>query len=205
MSTDAPTLPAERHPLGLPAGSIRALLALGIAATIWLCLSYPKIQHVPLYLQFLAFVILLFFASHGHTHGRPNESSPWHLPYGTVRFLLILGTLAVLIWQFIQDHESLNAMMEKLPPRPDELDRWSSLFAGTVGGYALGWLLSRGPWRKSPVYQDFVAWIALLSILALVGELMLRVFIDPNWTIQNRVVWETILVTVVSCYFGIRS
>src|SRR3954463_9549858 len=130
MSTP-PAYPLERAPLGLPPGSVRALLALGIAGAFWLYLSYPKVHHVPLYLHFLSFSVLLFFASHGRTIGRPQDRSPWYLPRGTFRFLLIAGTIGIIVWQYLQDPEE---MMRRMRPLESELDLWTSLFAGTVGG-----------------------------------------------------------------------
>jgi hypothetical protein len=199
---DTSTYPYERTPLGLPAGSIRALLALGIAGAFWLNLSHPKLTHVPLYLHFLAFAVLLFFASHGRSLGRPNERSPWHLPRGTFRFLLIAGTIGIIVWQCLEDpHE----MMKRMRPLESELDYWTSLFAGTLGGFFLGWLLSRGPWRNTAVYQDLVAWVAVISLILLLGEVLWKVFIDPTVKIGQREIWETILVSIVSFYFGSRS
>jgi hypothetical protein len=202
MST-APVVHSERAPLGLPPGSVRALLSLGIAGAFWLYLSHPKVSHVPLYLHFLSFGVLLFFASHGRSIGRPQDRSPWYLPSGTFRFLLIGGTVAIIVWQYLQDPDE---MMRRMRPMEAELDHWTSLFAGTVGGFFLGWLSSRGPWRNTAAYQDLVAWIAVIAIFLLVGEAMWKVFIDPTTKlVADRAVWESILVTVVSCYFGTRT
>jgi hypothetical protein len=193
----------ERAPLGLPPGSVRALLSVGIAAAFWLYLSHPKVDHVPLYLQFLALSVLLFFASHGRTIGRPHDHSPWYLPKGTFRVLLIAGTIGVIVWQYLQDPKE---MMKRMRPYDTELDYWTSLFAGTIGGFCLGWLSSRGPWRNTAAYQDLVAWVAVIAMFLLVGEAMWKIFIDPARTIiEERTIWETILLTVVSCYFGTRS
>jgi hypothetical protein len=201
MST-APVVPVERAPLGLPPGSVRALLSVGIAAAFWLYLIHPKVSHVPLYLHFLSFSVLLFFASHGRTIGVPNHQSPWHLPRGTFRVLLIAGTVGVVVWQYLQDPEE---MMRRMRPFDAELDHWTSLFTGTVGGFLLGWLFSHGPWNKTAGYQDLVAWVAVIAMFLLLGEAMWRIFIDPAMRIEERVIWETILVTVVSFYFGTRS
>src|SRR5262245_62526392 len=58
-----------RHALGLPAGSVRAMLAFMILGLVW-ALIYMN-QNVPLYLQYLMFMILgPYFAS------RPQSATP---------------------------------------------------------------------------------------------------------------------------------
>src|SRR4051812_11734911 len=95
-----------RHPLGLPAGSVRAALVLQIALLFWLIVLYPqeklvnpqeKLLHVPLYLYFLLGLVLAFFTAHGHTiaPAGAGEPSPWHLPRGVFRVLILLVTVAV--------------------------------------------------------------------------------------------------------------
>jgi hypothetical protein len=199
----APVSPPERHPLGLPPGSIRAILSLGIAGAFWLYLSLPQDLHVPLYLHFLAFVLMLFFVSHGRTIGRPEHRSPWHLPKGTFRFLIIGGTVAVLIWQYMHDPQE---MVRRLRPTEKELDSWALLFAGTMGGFFVGWLLAHGPWRRAPAFQDILAWIAVVALLMMLGEVLWKCFIDPKKEfVSERPIWETALVAVISFYYGSRS
>jgi hypothetical protein len=202
MST-MPLAPPDRTPLGLPPGSIRAILSLGIAGSFWLYLTLPQATHVPLYLHFLSFSLLLFFASHGRTIGQPGDRSPWHLPKGTFRFLIIAGTIAAVAWQFMNDsHE----MVKRLKPTEKELDSWSLLFGGMMGGFFLGWLLSHGPWRTGPAYQDLMAWIAVVALLMMLGEALWKIFMDPKAElVAERPVWETILVAVISFYYGTRS
>src|SRR5207245_7319491 len=94
----------RRHALGLPAGSIRALLAFLVLAVLWLLALFANraegetyaTRPLPLafvYLQYVMILILAhFFAAHGSTIGRHvSPSSPLHLPSGTVRFLLLVG------------------------------------------------------------------------------------------------------------------
>ena len=94
-----PVLPGEhlRHPLGLPAGSVRATLSTFVAALFWTIMLLPNEKNIPipLFLYFLTALILLFFFSHGKTIGTNEERSPWGLPRGTFRFLIIAGTAAV--------------------------------------------------------------------------------------------------------------
>src|SRR5438876_10483917 len=112
MSTPpAPAAPQyRRHALGLPAGSIRALLAFMVLAVLWLLAlfanraegeAYALAKPLPLafiYLQYVMILILAhFFAAHGNTIGRQvSPHSPLHLPAGTVRFLLLVGYLGLI-------------------------------------------------------------------------------------------------------------
>ncbi len=119
MSAVPPTVPPHRHALGLPAGSIRALLALSVLGLLWLLVLCPlpgqaetgenlkvgqyKVGLVYCYLQILMLLILAhFFTAHGHTiRPHPQARSPLGLPRGSVRFLLIAGYLglAYYLWR----------------------------------------------------------------------------------------------------------
>ncbi len=201
MSTD--TLPqSERAPLGLPPGSIRAILSLGIAGSFWLYLSLPKADHVPLYLFFLSSVLLLFFASHGRTISAPAARHPWHLPKGTFRLLIIAGTIAVIVYQYMQDPQEIA---RRLKPNVTELESWTLYFGATLGGFFLGWLLAHGPWSKLAAFQDLMAWLAVIALLMMLAETFWKVFIDAKGIVGDRPIWETTLVAVISCYFGTRS
>lgn len=194
--------PEDRHPLGLPAGSIRAILSLGIAGAFLLYLSHPKSDHVPLYLQLMTFALFLFFASHGRTIGVSGRS-PLFLPAGSLRFLLVAVILGVVGWQCYVD---LPGVINRLKPTEVEMQKWSLLFACTMGGFFLGWLIARGPWRTASAFQDFLAWSAIVALLMVLGEMLWKGFIDPKAEIlNNREVWESVLLGVVAFYFGSRS
>src|SRR4051794_29926942 len=101
MATAAPyTPPPPRHALGLPAGSVRALLALSVLGLLWTIALNPKRQ-ATLPLDFLYLLVLMvlipahYFAAHGSTIGRnvSGGSSALGLPSGSVRFILLAGFL----------------------------------------------------------------------------------------------------------------
>jgi len=199
----ADVVPADdRHPLGLPAGSIRAILSIGIAGAFLLYLSHPKATHVPLYLHFLTFGLFLFFASHGRTIGTGTHS-PLYMPKGTLRFLIVAGIVGIVGWQLWQDPQEV---IKRMRPRESELDSWAILFASSAGGFFLGWLIAHGPWRNAPAFQDILAWIALVALILMLIEALWKGFVDPNGIkLENRYVWESILIGTVSLYFGTRS
>src|SRR5262245_7370799 len=88
-----PPAVTTRHPLGLPPGSVRALLSLIICGLFWVLILLPpeKAVPIPVFLYFLLSLILVFFVAHGSTIGRASGSlrSPWHLPRGTFRVLIV--------------------------------------------------------------------------------------------------------------------
>src|SRR5262245_39527315 len=96
-------LTVSRHPLGLPPGSVRAMLSLMICGLFWILISLPADKNVPipLFLYFLLSLILVFFVAHGSTIGRASGSlqSPLHLPRGTFRVFIVLGSAAAVGWQ----------------------------------------------------------------------------------------------------------
>src|SRR5690242_10236793 len=115
MSSRESFAPAPvRHPLGLPAGSVRALLVLQIVTLFWLIVAFPQERalnpvNVPLFLYFLLGLVLAFFAAHGHsitTMGSPH-ASPWHLPHGFFRLFIVVFTAVLIGYRWHTDRERL--------------------------------------------------------------------------------------------------
>src|SRR5207249_4238289 len=105
MSTMPAPLP-RRHALGLPAGSIRALLALGILGLLWgLALKNPhELPKSFIYLLFLMLLILAhYFAAHGKSVGPVKERSALGLPRGSIRFLLMAGFVGLAYYLYRTD------------------------------------------------------------------------------------------------------
>jgi hypothetical protein len=111
----APPPPWKRtNAFGLPPGSVRALLALMIAATVWGALVLHPGREVPAYLRDLMFIILgHYFAVRGRSTApadaaegaEPDEAPPppLSLPRGTVRAMLVVGFVAVAVVLFGED------------------------------------------------------------------------------------------------------
>ena len=89
------------HALGLPAGSVRALLAVLVFATVWGMLLVRPSQEVPDYLSDLMFVIMgHYFATRKRSaavavSGDEVGPPPLFLPRGSVRCSLAAGSAAV--------------------------------------------------------------------------------------------------------------
>jgi hypothetical protein len=203
-----------RHPLGLPAGSVRALLTFMVLGMIWALLLLPKEKEIriPLYLFYLMFLILgHFFAAHGHSIAGPKSgvASPLNMPRGSLRTLIFLGFVGVLGWRYyvrggFEDLIQLEQPISEQPYLPFVL----------VGAFLLGVLLSRlvatvsGAQGISPWYQDFQAWIALLATLGLVAEMLIQLVINPSLEPDKRLQLneaQLVLAAIVSFYFGARS
>ena len=214
MSTLAP-LPPSRHALGLPAGSIRALLALSVLGLLWLLALQPlpghegklgdiKLPSVFMDLQILMVLILAhFFASHGHTI-RPGGvgRSPLGLPRGSVRFLLLAGYLGLAGFLYHTqpkfEYPSTSALI---------------LFLVLTSAFFLGHLLTAAVFRLSSGilpywFQDVQAWVALLAIVCLAVILLIVLFINPSLPEELKIdmpLLEAILAGLVGFYFGARS
>src|SRR5256885_5371954 len=79
-----PRLPV-RHPLALPAGSIRALLAFAVLGMMCTIVLTTKEGPLPLFFVYLTYLVILilahYFAAHGNSIARtPGERQPLALP-----------------------------------------------------------------------------------------------------------------------------
>jgi hypothetical protein len=204
-----------RQPLGLPAGSVRALLTIIVLGLIWTLMVLPedRVKGIPLYLFYLMFLVLgHFFAAHGHSIAGPSTgpASPLHLPRGSLRTLVILGFLGVLGWRYYQhpDWQEIFRLQQPIVDQP-------YLPLVLVGAFFLGVFLSRGigqlfrgPEGESPWLQDLRAWLALLATVGLAIEVIIQLVINPSLPPERQLslpTWQMILAAIVSFYFGARS
>lgn len=213
--SNLPALPPPRHALGLPAGSVRALLALSVLGLLWLLALQPlpghgqplgdlKLPTVFMDLQILMVLILAhFFAAHGHSiRTNAAQRSPLGLPRGSVRFLLLAGYLGLAVFLYRTqpkfEYPSSSAVILLLV-------LVSGFFLGHVLTGAVG-ALSHGvlPYW----FQDVQAWVALLAILCLGVLLIILLFINPSLSLGQEInspLLEAILAALVGFYFGARS
>jgi hypothetical protein len=195
-----------RQPLGLPAGSVRALLAFMVLGIIWALMLLPDVKGIPLYLFYLMFLILgHFFAAHGHSIAGPTTgpASPLHLPRGSLRLLIVLGFAAVLGYRYYvrRSFEGLFDLQSPISEQP-------YLPLVLVGAFFLGVFVSRVLFRSLPSawLQDLQAWVALLATIGLVAEVIIQLVINPTLKEPlNLPSWQTILAAIICFYFGARS
>jgi hypothetical protein len=196
----------RRHALGLPAGSIRALLALSVLGLLWaLALKYPqKLPPEFVYLLLLKGLILVhYFSAHGKSMGTAvSERHALGLPRGSIRLLLMVGFLGLMafLWN--------NATKLDVP----EGEKIYRLFALLLGGFFVGYLVT-AMFRDSnghvPAWlQDVQAWLALLATVGLVVLVIVYAVINPSLAEQQHLNVEGIeagLAGLVGFYFGARS
>jgi Mn2+/Fe2+ NRAMP family transporter len=204
-----PRLP--RHALGLPAGSVRALLALMVLGVLWL-LAWKAQPDDPMpvtyvYLQFVMILILAnFFAAHGSSIGTTvSERHPLGLPAGSVRFLLLAGYLGLVFW-LLYTKPKFEAM-EKVP---------MALVLVLVIAFFAGYLLNKAVKSFSggayPFwFQDVQAWLALLATIGLTITTIIQVFIRPSLSQDFAINPATLanldlgIAAILGFYFGARS
>jgi hypothetical protein len=210
-----PSPPPPRYALGLPAGSIRALLALSVLGLLWLLALQPLPGHdqrlgeiqlpsVFMNLQILMILILAhFFAAHGNSiRAGGTGSSPLHLPRGSIRFLLMAGYLGLAAYLYHTqpkfEYPSTSAFI---------------LLLVLVSGFFLGHLLTAFVRMISggvlPFwFQDMEAWVALLAVVCMGIIFVIQLFVNPSVSLDQRInlpYVEAVLAALVGFYFGARS
>ena len=142
--------------------------------------------------------------SHGKSIARKGEPtpSPLWLPGGTLRFVILAGTAAVLAFVAIQHPDRFA----RLTPNPDQLPHWK-YYLGALGiGFVLGYGTRILPFRHSWMFQAFQAWTAIIAMAILFLHMVFEVIINFSLDIPfDAVAWNTIVTGVVAFYFGSRS
>jgi hypothetical protein len=196
----------------MPAGSVRALLAVLIFATTWGLLLLRPTREVPDYLADLLFIIMghYFAVRNRATQEREPGPAPLYLPRGSVRLILIIGCLAV-------------AVLLHLRGQLTSLDRNPGVVTLLlVGGFLLGvamnavmvWWLGEG--RRPPRFVEDLRAIISLAAAILLIVLVWGQFYLPSLSVQIHSVlaeWirlgrfgpEHVLAAIVGFYFGSRS
>jgi hypothetical protein len=193
-----------RPPLGLPSGSIRGLLAIQISAIFWMLLLAPTDVRIPLNLYFLLSLVMVFFVAHGKSIARRAEPtpSPLWLPGGTLRFLILAGTAAVIAYIAVKHPDRLD----RLTPRDSELADWKYYLGAVAIGFVLGYGTRILPFRHAWAFQAFQAWIAIIAMAVLFLHFVFEVII--NFSLENpipAVAWQTAVTGIVAFYYGSRS
>jgi hypothetical protein len=207
--------PPIRHALGLPAGSIRAILAFGVLAYLWVLaltaqsegqLVFGKeASQAFVYLQLLMVLMLAhFFVAHGKTIGRHvSTGSPLHMPKGSVRFLLLGGYLGLAYYMY-----HLQARFQ-IPETAPLILMLAVLLTAFIIGHWVTMLVSGMSGPQLPAwFQDVQAWFALLGLILLGVIVIFRFVINPSMALESQIdlnVVETALAAIVGFYFGARS
>ncbi len=213
LEPELTTGPRRRYALGLPSGSVRALLALIIVAlTCVLMLVSPlhkKPIPIPPYLLYLLFIVIgHFFAIHGHGHhpsAAQADPGPLYLPRGFIRFFILAILVATVAWEFYKDAAEFQI---QLTDSMKELANQPFLPIVLLGGFFLGVIIHTLVGREYTPYwfEDFEAWVALIAVLGLAIEAMIYLVINPNLDdpIESSGL-QTFVAAVVAFYYGARS
>jgi len=200
VTQDPPTLDWRKiHALGLPAGSVRALLALGVDGTVSGLIIRDPAKPLPDHLESLLFVVIgHYFAARGQAVTNPdNGPPPLFLPRGSVRLLLIAALVTVGVLVF----------------RQDGIQALRGLFTLILAfAFLLGLLLARiARWvarrRTSPSrwFADLQAIVGLSAIGALALQVFIGVFPGPESLGLGNLGVEQGLAGLIGFYFGARS
>lgn len=195
--------PALRPPLGLPTGSVRAILALVIVAVVvvetirghsvdelWSETLLIALAHYFTSRRFvgLSSDVLKRLEAEGHL---PQESNPLFLPRHSIRALIVLAFAGLAYYEFGVQHVRT---FSQVPP-----------VLLTVGSYLLGTIarLVMGR-RKKPAGEPLRLWEdlkALAVILVLLG-VALPYFLDMRDAVTPQV--KSVALALVLFYFGSR-
>lgn len=200
------------HALGLPAGSIRALLAILVFGAVWALLLLQPAAEIPDYLRDLLFIIMgHYFAARRRVAESPEPGpAPLYLPRGSVRFLLVAGSIAVAA--VLYRRGVLTAIDQN--PGVVTLLLVGGFLLGVAMSAATSWWRDRGH-RTPRLVEDIRALISLTAaglLLFLVAN-HLRPLVSPTQIDQlippgihlGHLGPEHLLAAIVGFYFGSRS
>jgi hypothetical protein len=209
---DTPPLPRpvrRRHALGLPAGSVRALLTslvFGLLAAIMITKQQEQVQTLYSYLWYLLVLIIAhYFAAHGNSiRSHSDERSPLGLPRGFFRFVFIAGFVGLIAWLYQQQHDFQPRQMTSAA---NPLILLAGFFLGVCVARAVRF--TSGDLGPPFWFQDVEAWIALLATLILIVQVVVWVFINPYVSEPFQLFkdgqWDGVVAALIGFYFGARS
>jgi hypothetical protein len=201
-----------RQPLGLPAGSVRAVLAFMVLGLIWALMFMQK--EVPLYLQYLMFMILGHYYAVRRQSAAPveaREPEPLYLPRGVIRTFIFLGFVGVFASIYYNHRDNLDELLEEM--KADRLRNKylplllvAAFFVGLLAARVVS-LLGNRPTVRARM-QDIQAWLSLIAVVLLAAEVVIQLVINPTVSEDRRISLphlENALAAIVGFYFGARS
>jgi len=185
----------DRHvtpPLGLPAGSVRALLVVMLTLTLWYLVLLEKV--VPDYLADTAFLAIAFYFGERSTREGIGTAKrqPLYMPRGVVRGAIVGGFFTVYVYQWISGHQ--------IPPVVTSI-------VDILAGYAVGVAVSlavRASTRKARS-GALAAFGHARALLTLAGVAFLCSISVTGQDAMVPPVYLTVLDLLVAFYFGSRS
>ncbi len=186
------------HALGLPGGSVRALLALGVVGTVCGLLLRDPSQALPEHLESLLFVVLgHYFAARSAAPGDASAGPPplW-LPRGSVRLLLVAALVTVGVMVVRQGGaETMRGVITLV----------------LVFAFLLGLAITRiARWVRQRIgvgrfFQDLSALVGLGAVGLLAAQAFVGVLPGAELLSFGRIGADQALAGIVGFYFGSRS
>lgn len=198
MTEDRPDW-RRRHALGLPDGSVRALLALTVVGVVCGLLLRDPGAPLPEHLESLLFVILgHYFAARGQTPVDPAGGPPplW-LPRGSVRLLLVAALVTVGALVLRQGGAEAQRGLVTLV----------LVFAFLLGiaiSRVVRWWQRRRP-EGPRLFKDLQALLGLAAATGLALQAFFGVLPGPEALGLGRIGVDQALAGLVGFYFGSRS
>jgi len=191
-------LPKTSQPLGLPPGSVRAVIALLLCGTLWFqVLTGSAIEDI---LVESALLVVGFYFGVRSGMGPPiapaateGTKQPLFLPRGSIRFVLLLGFFGVIAYMWYRGRgipEAFTLILEVL--------------ASYIIGYAASAIVARRmkagkkPSKAVAVFRNANAIAATLLVGYLCGTL---IFNWPRYFPEHA---KNALAWIVAYYFGSR-
>lgn len=202
------------RPLGLPRAAIRGTISLLISAAMWLWLLMPldKLPDpgLPIALVVLSFLVgvFLILPPTYRQETMPKELSPFSTR-NVLRFLVIAGFAGTLLYMAFGKNMDAAAVAARFTPASgkEELEKFPLFFA-FLGAGVVGGLLLRSVMNASRFFQklflNLQAWVALIAILALVGEVVVLIVKSSLLDKFDPTPWECGVICVTALYFGTR-
>ena len=193
------------YAFGLPNGSIRAILAIGIFGSIWFWMySRPDVE-IPSYLRDLMFIIMgHYFAVRHRTNDVVIGPNPLFLPKGSIRSILLLGCIIT---------TSLLVYQSRIIVHEPEIVRLShsGVTMILVAGFMLGVVLNYVSHKVPRWVEDIRAATCLIAVGLLIGMVFNLIHVPDTgyWhnaqkmALQYRA--EDVLAAFVGFYFGSKS
>jgi hypothetical protein len=199
--------------LGLPSGSVRAIMGLLIFGSVWVLLAtFPDVD-VPSYMKGLLFLVMGHYFAHRAGTAEPvsNEPPPLFSPRGLIRIITVGGFVAVAAVLFQQG----RLLPVSQHPGVVTLILVFGFLIGVLWGRISRWLRSRVTNRPKRLFEDLKAVACLLATVLLLVIVFNHYYhfinIKPgNWyDVMERRLGENgvgnLLAAFVGFYFGNRS
>ena len=198
------------YAFGLPAGSVRALLTIGIVGSAAALTALVPSKAVPDAFRDLTFLILghYFALRRGAEEPMQPGPGPLFLPRGTIRFLMMIGYIAVIAILLSQRQEPFNP---RTTPGVYSLIIITGFLLGTMLSFIASRIWTRGRYPKR-IWSDLRAALVLIAALILIllvwndnyVEFLPKIREGTTPPITSEGV-RHILAAIVAFYFGARS